>query len=147
MEAQGDAAHEDELLRCACLGCKSLDTPSRCRRLIGHRQQRNDTVPLRRHLVEIEDDLKDYRRTKKGAFNTTPSRGGRRATRHSPAGLDREREVYIETRAVLTDEQLKFHVAERVAGRRGTGDGSGGLQWGVGVADADRPADDEPSIG
>ena len=122
----GDAAHEDALLRCACLASsiKSFDY-SVLALLVARLTSRTVSEEMMLflgacfQLVEIEDDLKDYRKDHEaGAFNIYAAF----VRRYGAAAPDRlrvwiaERErYYLETRAVLTEEQLKFHVARNEA--------------------------------
>ena len=117
----GDAAHEDELLRCACRAsaCKSFDYSVLAllvAGLTGRTVSKEMMLFLRAcfQLVEIEDDLKDYRKDHEaGAFNIYAAfvrRYGAAAVIELPAWIAEREQFYIEARAVLTDEQLKFHV-------------------------------------
>ena len=117
----GDAAHEDALLRCACLASsiKSFDYSVLAllvARLTGGTVSKEMMLFLGAcfQLVEIEDDLKDYRKDHEaGAFNIYAAfvrRYGAAAVIELPAWIAEREQFYIEARAVLTDEQLKFHV-------------------------------------
>ena len=123
---RGDAAHEDELLRSACRAsaCKSFDyhvLALLVAGLTGRTVSKEMMLFLGAcfHLVEIEDDLKDYEKdVEKGAFNVYAAF----VRRYGAAAPDRlrvwiaEREnFYLETRAVLTDEQLRFHISRNEA--------------------------------
>ena len=123
---QGDAAHEDELLRCACRasGCKSFDYHVLVLLVAG---LTNRTVSKEMilflcvcfHLVEIEDDLKDYRKDhEKGAFNIYAAfvrRYGAAAPDRLRVWIAEREKYYLEKRTVLTDEQLRFHISRNEA--------------------------------
>ena len=123
---RGDAAHEDALLRSACRAsaCKSFDYSVLALLVAGltGRTVSNEMMLLLGacfQLVEIEDDLKDYEKdVEKGAFNVYAAF----VRRYGAAAPDRlrvwiaERErFYLETRAVLTEGQLKFHISRNEA--------------------------------
>ena len=123
---QGDAAHEDELLRCACRasGCKSFDYHVLVLLVAG---MTGRTVSKEMilflcvcfHLVEIEDDLKDYRKDhEKGAFNIYAAfvrRYGAAAPDRLRVWIAEREKYYLEKRTVLTDEQLRFHISRNEA--------------------------------
>ena len=123
---RGDAAHEDELLRSACRASasKSFDyhvLALLVARLTSRRVSEEMMLFLGAcfQLVEIEDDLKDYSKDhEKGAFNIYAAfvrRYGAAAPERLRVWIAEREQFYIETRAVLTEEQLKFHVARNEA--------------------------------
>ena len=71
------------------------------------------------HLVEIEDDLKDYRKDhEKGAFNIYAAfvrRYGAAAPDRLRVWIAEREKYYLEKRTVLTDEQLRFHISRNEA--------------------------------
>jgi len=73
------------------------------------------------HLVEIEDDLKDYRKDyEKGAFNIYAAfvrRYGAAAVTKMPRWIADREQCYLDARAAagLTDQQLRFHITRNEA--------------------------------
>ena len=122
----GDAAHEDALLRCACLASsiKSFDYSVLAllvARLTGRTVSKEMMLFLGTcfQLVEIEDDLKDYRKDhEKGAFNIYAAfvrRYGAAAPDRLRVWIAEREKYYLEKRTVLTDEQLRFHISRNEA--------------------------------
>ena len=122
----GDAAHEDALLRCACLASsiKSFDYSVLAllvARLTGRTVSKEMMLFLGScfQLVEIEDDLKDYEKDhEKGAFNIYAAfvrRYGAAAPDRLRVWIAEREKSYLEKRAVLTDEQLDFHIKRNEA--------------------------------
>ena len=123
---RGDAAHEDELLRCACRAsaCKSFDY-SVLALLVAGLTGRTVSKEMMLflggcfQLVEIEDDLKDYEKdVEKGAFNIYAAferRYGESAFTEMTLWIAEREQFYLETRAVLTEEQLTFHITRNEA--------------------------------
>ena len=124
----GDAAHEDELLRCACRAsaCKSFDYSVLVllvAGLTGRTVSKEMMLFLGAcfQLVEIEDDLKDYRKDHEaGAFNIYAAfvrRYGAAAVTELPLWIAERERFYLDSRAGagLTDEQLRLHVARNEA--------------------------------
>jgi hypothetical protein len=120
----GDAAHEDELLRSACRAsaCKSFDYSVLAllvAGLTGRTVSKEIMLFLGAcfQLVEIEDDLKDYRKDHEaGAFNIYAAfvrRYGAAAVTELPLWIAERERFYLDYRAGagLTDEQLRLHVA------------------------------------
>ena len=120
----GAAAHEDALLRCACLASsiKSFDYSVLAlivAGLTGRTVSKEMMLFLGTcfQLVEIEDDLKDYRKDhEKGAFNVYAAfvrRYGAAAVTKMSLWIAEREQFYLDARAAagLTDSQLKFHVA------------------------------------
>ena len=70
-------------------------------------------------LVEIEDDLKDYRKDHEaGAFNIYAAfvrRYGAAAPDRLRVWIAEREKFYLQARAVLTDEQLRFHISRNEA--------------------------------
>ena len=122
----GDAAHEDALLRCACLASsiKSFDYSVLAllvARLTGRTVSKEMMLFLGScfQLVEIEDDLKDYEKDhEKGAFNIYAAfvrRYGAAAPDRLRVWIAEREKYYLEKRTVLTDEQLRFHISRNEA--------------------------------
>ena len=122
----GDAAHEDALLRCACLASsiKSFDYSVLAllvARLTGRTVSKEMMLFLGTcfQLVEIEDDLKDYEKDhEKGAFNIYAAfvrRYGAAAPDRLRVWIAEREKFYLEKRTVLTDEQLRFHISRNEA--------------------------------
>ena len=124
----GDAAHEDALLRCACLASsiKSFDYSVLAllvARLTGRTVSKEMMLFLGAcfQLVEIEDDLKDYRKDHEvGAFNIYAAfvrRYGAAAVTKMPRWIADREQFYLDARAAagLTDQQLRFHITRNEA--------------------------------
>ena len=101
------------------------------------------------HLVEIEDDVKDYRKDhEKGAFNIYAAF----VRRYGSAAPDRPARSGSRSGEILPRKARGPHGraaqiprrAQRGAGRRGAGDGPRGLQWGWALPTPIDPPIDPP---